>query len=107
MCRRAALDIELASTEDQRVLRWFGYMKRMDVYRMAKRVLLADVSGGQVRSRPRLGWIDGVNVAMISSGMAMEAARQCGKDKKEWSALALMSMIKMYRLGGELNSVVC
>ena len=30
---------------------------------MARRVLMADVSGGQVRGRPRLGWMDGVTLA--------------------------------------------
>ena len=31
----------------------------MDEYRMAKRVLMAEVSGGRVRGRPRLGWMEG------------------------------------------------
>ena len=31
----------------------------MDGYRMAKRVLGAEVSGGRVRGRPRLGWMHG------------------------------------------------
>ena len=26
---------------------------------MARRVLMAEVSGGRVRGRPKLGWIDG------------------------------------------------
>ena len=51
---------ELASRADQRVLRSFGHVERMDDYRMARRVLLAEVSGGRVRGRPRLGWMDGV-----------------------------------------------
>ena len=50
--------MELASRADQRVLRWFGYVERMDEYRMARRVLMAEVSGGRVRGRPRLGWMD-------------------------------------------------
>ena len=29
---------------------------------MPKRVLMAEVSGGWVRSRPRLGWMDGVKL---------------------------------------------
>ena len=28
---------------------------------MARKVLMAEVSGGRVRGRPRLGWMDGVN----------------------------------------------
>ena len=34
-------------------------MEKMDDYRMATRVLTAEVSGGRVRGRPRLGWMDG------------------------------------------------
>ena len=40
-------------------------MERMDEYRMASRVLMADVSGGRVRRRPRLSLMDGVNEALI------------------------------------------
>ena len=58
--RRAGIERELASRADQRVFRWFGHVKRIDEYRMARRVLMAEVSGGRVRGRPRLGWMDGV-----------------------------------------------
>ena len=55
--RRAGIEMELASRADQRVLRWFGHVERMDdyqireqiLYRMARRVLMAEVSGGWVR----------------------------------------------------------
>ena len=53
--RTAGIEGELASRADQRVLRWFGHVERMDDYHMARRVLMAEVSGGQVRGRPRLG----------------------------------------------------
>ena len=62
--RRAGIEKELASRADQRILRWFGHVERMDEYRMARRVLMAEISGGRVRGRPRLGWIDGVKVAL-------------------------------------------
>ena len=38
VCRRAGIERELASREDQRVLRWFGHVERMDEFRMARRV---------------------------------------------------------------------
>ena len=38
VCRRAVIEIELESRVDQRVLRWFGHVERMDDYRMARRV---------------------------------------------------------------------
>ena len=33
----------------------------MGEYRMARRVLMAEVSGGRIRGRPMLVWMDGVN----------------------------------------------
>ena len=39
----------LANRAVQRVLRWFGHVERMDEYRMARRVMMAEVSGGRVR----------------------------------------------------------
>ena len=88
--RRAGIKMELESRADQRVLKWSGHVERMDDYRMAKRVLMAEVSGGRVRGRPRLGWMDGVKVALGNRGMTVEVARQCVKDLKEWRALVHM-----------------
>ena len=62
-------------------------MERMDEYRMARRVLMAEVSGGRVRGRPRFGFENGVKLALSNRGMTVEAARQCAKDRKEWRAL--------------------
>ena len=69
--RIAGIERQLASGTDQRVLRSFGHVERTDEYRMARRVLMAEVSGWRVRGRPRL---DGVNVALSNSGMTVEAA---------------------------------
>ena len=88
--RRAGIERELASRADQRVLRWFGHVERIDEYRMARRVLMAKVSGGRVRGRPGLGWIDGVKVALGNRGMTVEAARRCAKDRNEWRDLVHM-----------------
>ena len=87
MRRRDGIEMELASRADQRVLRWFRHVERMDEYRKARRMLMAEVSGGRVRGRPRLGWMDGVKVALSNRGMTVEAARQCAKGRKEWRAL--------------------
>ena len=72
----SVIERALASRADQRVLRWFGHVEKMDEYRMVRRVLMAEVSGGRVRGRPRLGWMDGVNVALGNRGMTVEAVRQ-------------------------------
>ena len=71
---RAGIERELASIADLRVLRWFGHVERMDDYRMARRVLMAEVGGGWVRGRTRLGWMDGVKVALGKRGLTVEAA---------------------------------
>ena len=81
--RRAGIERELASRTYQRVLRWFGHLERMDEYRMARRVLMAEVSGGRVRGRPKLGWMNGVKVALGDRRTTVEAARQCAKDHTE------------------------
>ena len=46
----------------------------MDEYSMARRVFAEELSGGRVRGRPRLGWMNCVKVALDSGGMIVEAA---------------------------------
>ena len=89
---RAEIDRELASRADQRVLRWFGHVERTDESRVARRVLMAEVSGGRARGRPRFGWMDDVKVAFGNRGMTVEAARQIAKDWKEWRALLVVPL---------------
>ena len=88
--RRAGIERELASTAHHRVLRWFRHVGRMDEYRMTRRSLMAEVSGGRVHGRPRLGWMNDVKVSLGTSGLTMEAASQCAKDREEWRALVYM-----------------
>ena len=59
----------------------------MDEYRMARRVLMAEVSGGRSRGRPRLGWMDGVKVALGNRDMTMGLrvnAQKIGKSGEPW-----------------------
>ena len=49
---RAGIEMELVSRADQRVSRWFVHVKRMDEYRMARMVLMAEVSGGGYEGGP-------------------------------------------------------
>ena len=65
-------------------------MERTDEYSMARRVTMAEVSGGRVRRRPRLGWTDGVKVALSNRGMTVEDPRHCAKDWKEFRELVHM-----------------
>ena len=77
MHRRAGIERELVSRADHGVLRWFRHVERMDEYCMARRVLVAEVSGIWVKGRLGLGWMDGVKMALGNRGMTVEAARQC------------------------------
>ena len=53
-------------------------------------VLMAEVSGGRVRGRPRLGWMDG----WCESGLRQQRndGGGCAKDRKEWEALVHMQL---------------
>ena len=44
---------------------------------------MAEVIGGRVRGRPRVGWMDGLKVALGNRGMTVEV-------RKEWRALVHM-----------------
>ena len=70
-----------------------GHVERKDEYRMIRRVL-AEVNGGRVQGRPRLGWMDDVKVALGSRGMPVKAARQWAKYRKEWRAILHKYMIE-------------
>ena len=93
-CRKGGKQRELASRVDQRVLRWFGYVEKMDKYCMARRVLMTEVSGGRVRRRDlsvfEAGW-RAMKVALgISRGMTREAGRRSSEDRKKLRALVQM-----------------
>ena len=83
--KRAGIERELASRTDQRVLRWFGNVERMDEHRMARWVLMAEVSGGRVRGRPRLGCMHG-----CYEGGLRQQRNDGGGCAKEWRALVHM-----------------
>ena len=90
MCRRAGIERKLASRVDQRVLRWFGHVKRMDEHCMARRVLMAEASAGHPQSRLTEvrfdGWCEGC------LGQQRDDCGGCSttKHRKEWRALVHM-----------------
>ena len=44
--KRAGIERELASRADQREFIWFGHVERVNEYRMARKVFIAEVEGG-------------------------------------------------------------
>ena len=57
---------------------------------MARRVLMAEVSGGAGTRETEVRLMDDVMVALGNRGMTVEAARQCAKDRNAWRALVHM-----------------
>ena len=47
----------------------------MDEERTAKVVVISDVEGNRCRGRPRLGWMNGVRMAIRERGMSVEQGR--------------------------------
>ena len=83
---RARTDVrrELAARVDINVLRWFGYVERMDNERLLKKVMNAKVDGTSARGRPRFGWMDGVKRALNDRRMDMRAASEHARNRNEW-----------------------
>ena len=90
---RAFIERELASRADQRVLIWFRYVQRIDEYRMAIRVLMADASGGRERGRPRLGLKDGMMVAEGWRWRLHDNALKLRKGGKPWCIFRWLRLI--------------
>ena len=74
---------------------------KMDEYRMARRVLKAEVSGGRVRGRPRLGWMDG----WCEGGLRRQrsdgggCAGKTGKRGEPWYICNGMNFTRPFLLG--------
>ena len=93
----------LVGVNFQRVLRLFGHKERMFEYRMARRVLTEEVSGGRLRGRNTLGWMDGVKVALDNRGMAWrlrDKARKIGKRREQWGMHNWLSFMRPFFLLG-------
>ena len=66
------------------MLRWFGYIERMDGERMGRRIYNSGVEGGRGRGRPRRGWMDGVVSALRVRVLTLEQVRTIVHDTAKW-----------------------
>ena len=64
--RRVRIENEFGKWSRSQSLMQFAHVGRMNEYRMAVRVLMAEVSVGRVQGRPRFGWMDDVKAALGS-----------------------------------------
>lgn len=56
---------------EQSVLRWPGYIKRMEKERMVKRIMTIDVRGVRLRGMPQMRCMSTVKGALDESGMSV------------------------------------
>ena len=82
--RRSGVLLELSKRAEQRGLRWFGHVERMDEGRMVKRITGSGVRGVGGRGRPRMGWGEGVRKSLRERGLSVEEGRVRARDRKEW-----------------------
>ena len=102
VCRRVGIERELASRADHRVLRWFGHVERVDEYRMARKVLMAEVSGGRVRGRPEVrlyGWCEGGLVQQRNDGGCCASMSKRSERVKNPSKYVTMNFMRPFLLG--------
>ncbi len=85
--RRTGVVKELAERAEQRVLRWFEHVERMEEERLVKKVTRSDVRGVRPRGRPRMGWLDSVKRALGARRMSVEQGRVLVRDRNEWRAI--------------------
>ena len=58
---------------------YYRNVERMDEYRLVRKVLMAEVSGGRVQGRPRLDWVGDVKVELGSRGMTVKLLNNAQK----------------------------
>ena len=71
---RTEIARQLAEEAEERVLRWFGYVERMEKGRLVKKVSLSDVRGTSIRtsSRQLTRRMHSVKRALDAVGMSVE-----------------------------------
>ena len=49
--------------------------------------MTSDVEGNRCRIRPRLGWMDGVRMALGERGVSVEQSRLNALDRRKWELI--------------------
>lgn len=86
--RRELEQEPILSTLNQRQLKWFGHLVRMEEERLPKRIFEARVFGARGRGRPRMEWEGYMESLMERKGKGMREARRLALDRsgfREWA----------------------
>ena len=81
---RTGVDSKLSYRAEQRGLRWYGHMERMNDRRMTKRVMNSKAEGVTTRGRPKMGWKEGIRNSLHARGISMEESRVKALNRIEW-----------------------
>ena len=84
---QTGIDSKLSDRAEQRTLRWFGHMERMNEERLTKRVMNSKAEGVAARGRPKLGWEEGVKNSLHKRGITWEVGRVKAQNRTEWKAV--------------------
>lgn len=82
--RKTSVRKEQAGRVYMNVLRWFGYVERMENERLLKREVNASVYGRRLRGWPRTGWMDGVKRALNERRVDVREARALARNRNVW-----------------------
>ena len=86
---------ELATRVDMNVLRWFGYVERMDNEQLLKKVMNAKVDGRGARGRPNFEWR-----ALNDSRIDIRGASDHARNRNEWQTIVTQFLIAIFYCHG-------
>ena len=68
---------------DESILRWFGYIKRMENDRIVEKVYVGECVGIRLVGRPQKRWIDSRNKCLKKKGLNVGQARKIVYDRND------------------------
>ena len=69
---------------ENRQLKWYGHVKRMDKNRIPRKCLEARIEGKRSRGRPRRTWLDSVITTGKNRNKTLSELNNLCMDRKEW-----------------------
>ena len=78
--RRTGVLLELSKRAEQKGLRWFGHVERMDEGRTVKRITGSRARGVRKVGRPRMTWGEGIRNSLKGRGVEEEQGRIIARD---------------------------
>ena len=81
----------ILETLEERRLRWYGHVRRMQRERIPQKAMTTYVEGKRTKGRQRKRWIQGVDEALEKRGTTLKGIHQGVYDRELWKAKCRMS----------------